>query len=132
MRLLLVITAAIESGTGLGLLVAPAAVARLLLGAGLDTPVAVTVARIAGAAVLALAVACWLSRGNGRALAFAMLFYNVSAAAILFHATVGPGLTGIGLWPAILLHTGMGIWCAAALKSPRRPAHASQRAPSSF
>jgi hypothetical protein len=117
MRLLLTITAAIEAGTGLGLLVAPPMVARLLLGATLDAPAAVTVARVAGAALLALGVACWLTRNDGRAVVVAMLIYNVVAGAILAHAAVGLALSGIGLWPAIGLHTALAGWCAAALKS---------------
>ncbi len=117
MKLLLAITAAIEAATGLGLLVAPGVVVRVLLGATLDAPAAVTVARIAGAALITLGAACWLSRDNGRALVVAMLFYNVSAIAVLTHAALGLALSGIGLWPAIGLHTALACWCAAALKS---------------
>jgi hypothetical protein len=115
MKKLLTITAIIEAATGVGLLAAPAVLAQLLLGATLDTPAAVTVARLAGAALLALGVACWLSRDNGRALVVAMLFYNVIAAAILACAAVGLALSGIGLWPTIALHTALAGWCAAAL-----------------
>ena len=73
MKKLLTITAIIEAATGLGLLVAPAVLARLLLGGTLDTPAALTVARVAGAALLSLGVACWLARDDGRALVIAML-----------------------------------------------------------
>jgi hypothetical protein len=116
MKRLLAITAAIEAGTGIGLLVVPSVIAQVLLGATLDTPAALTVARVAGAALLALGVGCWLARDDGRALVVAMLFYNVIAVAVLAYAAVGLGLSGIGLWPAIGLHTALAGWCAAALK----------------
>jgi hypothetical protein len=117
MKRLLVITAAIEAGTGIGLLVVPSVLAQVLLGATVDAPVAVTIARVAGAALLSLGVACWLARDDGRALVIAMLFYNVAAVAILVHAAISLALSAIGLWPTVVLHTVLAGWCAAALKS---------------
>ncbi|HMG04971.1 MAG TPA: hypothetical protein VK581_05885 [Chthoniobacterales bacterium] len=117
MKRLLAITAAIEAGTGLGLLVVPSVIAQVLLGGTLDSPAAATVARVAGAALLALGVVCWLARADGGAVIVAMLFYNVAAVAILVHAAVGLALSGIGLWPAIGLHTALAGWCSAVLKS---------------
>jgi hypothetical protein len=116
MKKLLVITAAIEAGTGIGLLVVPAVIARVLLGGTLEGPAALTVARVGGAGLLALGIACWVSRNEGRALVAAMLFYNVAAVVILAYAAVGLALFAIGLWPAIGLHIALAIWCAAALK----------------
>jgi hypothetical protein len=115
MKKLLTITALIEGATGLGLLVVPSVIARVLLGATLDAPVAVTVARVAGAALVSLGVACWLSRDDGRALVVAMLFYNVIAVAILAYAAVGLALSGIALWPAVILHAVMTVWCVTSL-----------------
>jgi hypothetical protein len=120
MKKLLTITAVIESGTGLGLLVAPSVIAQVLLGGTLDTPAAVTVARVAGAALLALGIACWLARDDGRALIVAMLFYNIIAAVVLAYAAVSLALSGIGLWPAIGLHTALAIWCAAQMSLSNR------------
>lgn len=121
MKRLLTLTAILEAGTGLALLVAPSVVARLLLGTTLEAPAALTVARVAGAALLALALACWLARENGRALVAAMLLYNVAAVAILAHAGLGLALSGIGLWPAVALHFAMAVWCFACLRQ-RSPA----------
>jgi hypothetical protein len=119
MKKLLTITAIIEAGTGLGLLAVPAMVARLLLGATLDTPAALTVARVGGTALLAISVACWLSRDNGRALVAAMLLYNVFVVGLLAHAALGLSLSGLGLWPTVVLHLAFAFWCMACLRSKR-------------
>ena len=119
MRKLLTITAIIEATTGLGLLAAPAVLARLLLGGTLDTPVALTVARVGGTALLAISVACWLSRGNGRALVAAMLLYNVLVVGVLVYAALALALSGLGLWPAIALHLAFAFWCMACLRRKR-------------
>jgi len=116
MKKLLAITAIIEAGTGLALLAAPAVLAQLLLGGTLDTPAALTIARVAGAGLLALGLACWLGRNDGRVLVVAMLFYNLVAVAVLTYAAVGLALSGIGLWPAIVLHTVMAVWCGLSLR----------------
>jgi hypothetical protein len=87
-----------EAATGLAMLIVPALVGRLLLGEEL-TGIALPVARVAGIALIALGVACW--PGPPRV---GMLIY--SAAVMLYLAYVGfaGGLTGILLWPAVILH----------------------------
>jgi hypothetical protein len=47
---LLIVSALIELAAGIALLIAPGVLTRLLVGAGLDSPESVLVARIAGAA----------------------------------------------------------------------------------
>jgi len=98
MKKVLIFAAVGEAGTGLALLIAPSLVGRLLLGGEL-TGIAIPVARVAGISLIALGVACW----PGTPLA-GMLTY--SAAVTLYLACVGfsGGLTGILLWPAVLLH----------------------------
>ncbi|HVR96755.1 MAG TPA: hypothetical protein VMW27_09085 [Thermoanaerobaculia bacterium] len=120
-KALLVVIALSEGATGLALLTAPSVVVVFLIGAGLEEPGAVVVARVAGAALLSLAIACWLVRAAGaslagRAVIAALLLYNVGVMAILIHAVFGSGLSGAGTGPAILLHTAVAIWCMACLR----------------
>ena len=116
--LLLTLSGALELGAGAALLAAPSLVASLLLGGTLEAPAQV-VARVAGAALLALGLACWSARREapGRGMVTAMLAYNVGAVAVFLHAHFGVGLNGIGLWPAIILHTGLAGWCVVARRS---------------
>ena len=59
MRALLTVTAAIEAAAGLALVASPSALVFLLLGSSLDTPAGLTIARVGGAALLSLGLACW-------------------------------------------------------------------------
>jgi undecaprenyl pyrophosphate phosphatase UppP len=117
-KLLLSVTGVIEAATGLALLLAPALLLELLLGAEPDTPLGMTVARIAGAAVFALAVACWLTRDDvvgkaAKALVTAMLFYNFAVVAILVIQWLRHGISGIAFWPVVAAHIALGVWCLA-------------------
>ena len=58
MKRALIFAAVGEASTGLALLIVPALVGRVLLGEEL-TGIAIPVARVAGIALIALAVACW-------------------------------------------------------------------------
>src|SRR6058998_3191125 len=121
MSRLLKLTAIIETATGLGLMATPSVVVRLLLGSPLDTSAAVMLARVAGATLLALGVACWLARDDtqsraARGLVVAMLIYNIAATAFLAFAGIGLGLHGVVLWPAVVLHAVMAIWCIVCLR----------------
>jgi hypothetical protein len=121
MKSLLVTTAGIEMGAGLALLCCPSPAVLFLIGAPLEAPVGLTVARIGGAGLLALGFTCWTARNDSqsrtaRGLIVAMIFYDVAAAAILAFAAIGFGLHGLALWPAAVLHTAMLVWSAVCLR----------------
>ncbi len=120
-KLLLIVTALVEVGTGIALLVAPAWVVAFLLGDGLNSPQSLVLGRITGAALVAMGVVCWLaSHGESsghRALMGGMLLYNLAVPALLMQAAIAFGLRGIALWPAGILHTGLAIWCVLCLRN---------------
>ncbi len=114
-------TAWIELGAGIALAFLPGTAAELLLGSSVGTSVGMMVGRVAGAALLALGVACWGARRDkesraARGLTAGMLLYNVAVVALLVWAGLGQGLIGLAIWPAVLLHTAMAGWCGAYLK----------------
>src|SRR5206468_3802419 len=120
MKRFLKLTAVLEAATGLALIALPAIVVRLLLGAEISGA-SIPLGRVAGAALLALGVACWLAREDrqsraAKGLVVAMLMYNIVATAVLAFAGIGLGLYGVALWPAVVLHAAMGAWCVACLR----------------
>lgn len=117
---LLIVTAFIEVGAGLALLILPSGPLALLLGESVTAPEALLVGRLAGAALLSLGVASWLARADqeGPALSGLMtgiLIYDGAAAALLGYAGFGLRMAGVALWPAVVLHTVLGIWCVVCL-----------------
>ena len=120
MKLLLIIAAVIEAGAGVALLLIPTVAVTALLGAPLDTPTGLVAGRIAGAALVALAIACWQARNGERGnsatgVVQAMSFYNFAGAMVLVYAGTRLDLRSALLWPAIVLHLGLGAWCVLTL-----------------
>jgi hypothetical protein len=118
MKILLIVTAVIEGVVGFLLFIMPAIVVPVLLGAPIDTPTGMVAGRLAGAAIIALAICCWQARnaersGAGLGIVMAMLFYNMAAAAVLVYAGVRLGLQSVYIWPTIVLHSALALWCAA-------------------
>jgi hypothetical protein len=112
----LIVTAASEAGTGLLLLVWPPVLLALLLGVDQASPETTCCARIAGAALLAIGVACWIGRSDTNSsaqlgLLIGVLIYDVSAAVILAYAGLFVNLAGMALWPAVVLHAALAGWC---------------------
>ena len=98
MRAALVFASIAEAATGAALLIAPSLVAQLLLGEQL-AGLAIPVARVAGLALIGLAIACWPGPP-----AAGMLTYSAMVALYLVYLGLAAGLTGVLLWPAVVLH----------------------------
>ena len=98
MNRILVLAAVSEVATGVALLLAPSLVGQVLFGADL-TGIAMVVARVTGIALIAFGLACW--PGPPRV---GMLTYNAAITLYLAYVGFAGGLTGILLWPAVVLH----------------------------
>ncbi len=116
MKRVLILAAVSEAATGAALLVVPSLVGWLLLGEEL-TGVAIPVARVTGIALIALGVACW----PGPPLV-GMLTYSAVVTLYLAYVGFAGGLTGILLWPAVVLHvilTALLIWASTRVKETK-------------
>jgi hypothetical protein len=98
MKNALTFAAIAEVATGLGLLIVPSLVGQLLLGEQL-AGVAIPVARVCGIALIALGIACW----PGPPLV-GMLTYSALVTLYLAYLGFAGGLSGVLLWPAVMLH----------------------------
>src|SRR5271157_6535718 len=120
-RNLFITTALIEVGAGLSLLCLPTLVIWLLLAVGEPSPEALVVGRIGGAGLLAIGVACWLAHDDPgsrsqHGLLWGMLIYNVGACVVLAIAGSMMRVSGVALWPAVVLHAALTMWCVSNLR----------------
>ncbi|MBL7857554.1 MAG: hypothetical protein JNM57_07685 [Cyclobacteriaceae bacterium] len=121
MKAFLTVTAVFEGATGLILLLVPSVVVSVLLGAALNEPGEV-IARLAGVALLTLSIVCWSYRGetqNISGISKSLLFYNIVAGSLLIYTYIS-GFSGMGLWPAAILHFVLGIWCLQLFRKQLR------------
>jgi len=121
-KLLLLITALVETATGLCLLLFPAVLFAILLGAKRVTVDTMFVGRITGAALLAMGVASWMARvdtltASQRGLLTSILVYDVAVSLLLAFAGAVLEMRGVLLWPAVALHAVLAAWCVSCLRS---------------
>ncbi|MEQ1586024.1 MAG: hypothetical protein ABL895_09115 [Cyclobacteriaceae bacterium] len=121
MKTLLTITAIFEGITGLSLIIIPTIFVAVLLGIPPTESIGILVCRLTGIALLSLAIICWSYRKEMEVTGIikALLFYNIAASALLVYASM-TGFTGLGIWPATLIHAGMAVWCVKSIEN--RPA----------
>jgi len=114
MKKALIFAAIGEAATGLALLMAPSLVGQLLLGEQL-AGVAIPAARVAGIALIALGIACW----PGPPLV-GMVTYSAFVTVYLAYLGFAGGLTGVLLWPAVVLHVILTVLLTRDLTRMRR------------
>jgi hypothetical protein len=124
LRLLLTLCGGLEILAGLPALISPSTVASLLLGSPLD-PIGVVLARLFGAGVFALGLACLKARDDvrspaGLAVSVGITSYNVLAAVVLLWTAAGSGLGGLLLWGAGIGHAVIGAVFVSVLVTSRR------------
>ena len=103
-----------EALTGVALLMAPSFIASILLGAELDA-LTLVVGRIAGVALVALAIACWPNPQLASRGAYAgMLLYNILVPLLLADAALDGAARSPWLWPTIILHGVMAMLLGGA------------------
>jgi hypothetical protein len=117
--------AIVEVGTGLGLIAVPSWVASVLLGVPLDGEVVFIVAHLCGAALLSLGIACALASNDAGSraavgLVVGMVLYNTIATGVLWHALMSLKMAGMLMWPAIIVHALLAVWCIASLLAVSR------------
>lgn len=98
MKKVLILAALAEGLTGLALLLVPSFVGRLLFSEEL-TGAGILAGRVTGFALIALGVACWPGPP-----ASGMLIYSAAVALYFVYVGFAGGLTGVLLWPAVVLH----------------------------
>ena len=125
MRTFFKVNALLEGGVGFALTLAPSAVFLVLLGSALESPGGPVIGRVLGAALISLGMACWFAHDEAqgrteKGLVAALLLYNIAAASLLGYARFGLGLPGVGLLPAVILHSALAVWCVACLRITRQ------------
>jgi hypothetical protein len=76
-----------------------------------------------------LGLACWLVRNQAvsratKGLVTGLLFYNVMVAAVFVYSGLSLKVPSSGLWPPVVLHVTLAIWCAVCLRRPITPGSA--------
>jgi len=119
---ILAFAAVVEVGTGLVLMIDPAIVVTLLLGAEVSGATTL-LGRFFGIALLGLGLACWPSRQraeSGSPAFRAMLTYNVLIALYLAYLGTVGHLGGLLLWPGVALHAVVALWMVWTWRDERR------------
>ena len=113
--MLIFLAVALEAVVGVALIVSPSAAASLLFGGGLSAP-GEAIGRLAGIALLSLAVACWPMVTKQQASDLrGLLAYNLLATIFFLSVGIDGHSVGVLLWPVVALHLVLTVLILRAL-----------------
>jgi hypothetical protein len=115
MKKILIVAAVLEVATGMGLLIVPSLVGRLLFGEEL-TGIVIPVARVLGIALIALGVCCL----PGSTALCGMLTYSALVTLYLLYLGIRGEWVGPLLWPVVALHGILTVLLARASFQSRK------------
>jgi hypothetical protein len=118
----LVLTAVVEVVTGLSLLLWPAVPLVLLLGVVDASSETLVLAHVAGTALIAIGLTSGMARTDAggpalRAVLAGIGLYDLAVAMVLASASLSLGFTGVLLWPVVVAHLALALWCVSCLRS---------------
>ena len=124
MKRLLAATTVLEAVFGVAFLIRPSALAQGLFGSTI--PFVPALARLAGVVLLTIAGVSGLASRHpesrwARGVVWGLALYNFGTAGGFGGANLGWSVGGSFLWPALVLHAAMGVWCVTSLRRQPRP-----------
>ena len=124
LRLLLTLSGGLELLVGVLMLLSPMTAVTLLVGGSVDQ-IASVLARLFGAGVFALGLACLKARDDveshsGLAVSLGITAYNILAAVVIVWAAAVLGIGGLLLWGAGIGHAVLGALFVSALVTSRQ------------
>ena len=123
-QVFLAVSAVAEAVFGLFMLAAPAMMLSVFLGYEAPATGMLLAGRAFGATLVTLALAGWFARQKWgprieQRLAIGVVVYDVIASTTLVLVGFVLGQTGVGLWPAVIAHSILGVWGALDLRQAR-------------
>ena len=117
MKKFITLTAILEGLTGITLIAIPNSIVLFLLGKPTNGPEGKMMAMLAGAAILSIAVICWILRETLilQKLVKGVLFYNCVIITIAMYGMLCYRITNPGMWFVILGHSTLFVWGGVTL-----------------
>jgi len=119
MKLLLKSTSIIEGLTGLALVLIPNVLTQLLLNIPINEVSGIIISMIAGSALIAIAIVCWLVSENNNALALVkgLMFYNIAVVGIVLYSSIHFSVNSPVFFAIAGFHFVYGTWCLIVVRN---------------